>query len=39
VAWYDNPMSKVNLATAPFSSLIEVARIKLNDLKGRYRTR
>lgn len=39
VAWYDNPMSKVNLATAPFSSLIEVGRIKLNDLNGRYRTR
>lgn len=37
VPWYDNSASKVNLVTAPLSSLLEVLRIKVNDLKGKYR--
>lgn len=37
VEWHNNPASKVNLLTAPLSSLAEVFRIKMNDLRGRYR--
>ncbi len=37
VEWYNDPSSKVNLLAAPFSSLAEVLRIKLNDLTGKYR--
>lgn len=38
VEWYNSRSSKVNLLTAPLSSLAEVLRIKVNDLNGRYRT-
>jgi dolichyl-phosphate beta-glucosyltransferase len=37
VVWSNGPTSKVNLLTAPLSSLQEVSRIKLNDMKGLYR--
>lgn len=37
VEWYHRPSSSVNVLTAPFSSLREIGRIKLNDLAGRYR--
>lgn len=37
VEWHDGGTSKVNMFTAPFSSLAEVFRIKANDLRGAYR--
>jgi glycosyltransferase involved in cell wall biosynthesis len=37
VEWHNDPASKVNLLVAPFSSLAELLRIKLNDLRGKYR--
>lgn len=37
VEWSNRPSSRVNALTAPFSSLLEVLRIKVNDLLGTYR--
>lgn len=36
VEWHNDPSSRVNLWSAPFSSLAEIFRIKTNDLRRRY---
>lgn len=39
VNWMDSPRSKVNPIVDSFKMLVELARIRLNDLKGKYSVR
>ena len=39
VSWYNFGFSKVNIYNAPFATLVELWKIKLNDWKGRYKER
>jgi dolichyl-phosphate beta-glucosyltransferase len=37
VRWYNNRISKVNIYKAPFVTLFELCKIKINDWVGRYK--
>jgi dolichyl-phosphate beta-glucosyltransferase len=39
VTWIDQPASTVNPITAPASMLLDLVRIRVNHLLGRYRER